>query len=143
MSLFLKGILIGLIFGVPVCFFLVWHCGRQCRKKWLAGGFRSIYRNLFLVGRADRCGCFCRKKEKDRKFPEDEPDFRGSFKLVWNPCFYTGNFHMNSLSINRKVKRGVDENEKNMDSAVGYGYLIFSDCVRRGECSDEYECTGW
>nr|WP_300858430.1 hypothetical protein [uncultured Acetatifactor sp.] len=40
---------------------------------------------------------------------------------------------MNSLSINRKVKRGVDENEKNMYSAVVYGYLIFSDCMRRGQ----------
>ncbi len=69
----------------------------------------NICRDLFLVGRADRCGCFCQKKEKDRKFPENEPDFRGSFKLVWNPCFYTGNSHMNSLSINRKVKREVDE----------------------------------
>ena len=38
------------------------------------------------------------------QLPEDEPDFRSSIELVWNPCFYKGNPDM---KLCEKVKKGA------------------------------------
>ena len=38
------------------------------------------------------------------QLPEDEPDFRSSIELVWNPCFYKGNPDM---KLCEKVEKGA------------------------------------
>ena len=64
----------------------------------MAGSFGSVCWNLPMVGRACCCGCSGQKKETGGQLPEDEPDFRSSIELVWNPCFYKGNPDMKSSS---------------------------------------------
>ena len=70
----------------------------------MAGSFGSVCWNLPLVGRAYCCGCPGQKKETGGQLPEDEPDFRSSIELVWNPCFYKGNPDM---KLCEKVKKGA------------------------------------
>ena len=55
-------------------------------------------------GRAYCCGCSGQKKETGGQLPEDEPDFRSSIELVWNPCFYKGNPDM---KLCEKVEKGA------------------------------------
>ena len=57
-----------------------------------------------MVGRACCRGCSGQKKETGGQLPEDEPDFRSSIELVWNPCFYKGNPDM---KLCEKVKKGA------------------------------------
>ena len=56
------------------------------------------------MGRAYCYGCPGQKEETGGQFPEDEPDFRSSIELVWNPCFYKGNPDM---KLCEKVEKGA------------------------------------
>ena len=89
---------------LSVCLFLVWHCRGQHKSGWMAGSFGSVCWNLSLVGRAYCCGCPGQKEETGGQLPEDEPDFRSSIELVWNPCFYKGNPNM---KLCKKVEKGA------------------------------------
>lgn len=70
----------------------------------MTGSFGSVCWNLHLVGRAHCCGCPDQKKETGGQIPEDEPNFRSSIELVWNPCFYKGNPDM---KLCEKVEKGA------------------------------------
>ena len=71
-----------------------------------AGGWPVVL-GVFVgtyMGRAHCCGCPDQKKETGGQIPEDEPNFRSSIELVWNPCFYKGNPDM---KLCEKVEKGA------------------------------------